>query len=193
MIRKEKGKYFLNKKIASKKEILSKIISDDFLLQEKIKQHEAISRLNPTSVNTIRIVTTKYNDAVNVLSVVIRIGTSSDKVVDNAATGGTYVAIDEAGRLQKYGYYHPGMGTKAAIHPVSNVTYLGYQIPYWDEVIRLVKNAHEIVPDINTIGWDVAITDKGPILIEGNDNYEISIMQDADCGLKKKWYEAKCK
>lgn len=46
--------------------------------------------------------------------------------------------------------------------------------------------AHKSLYGIHSIGWDVAITDQGPVLIEGNDNWEISIIQ-IDRGLKKEW------
>lgn len=44
--------------------------------------------------------------------------------------------------------------------------------------------------NILTIVWDIAITDKGPCFIEGNDNWEISLQQVVDNGLKKQWKKA---
>ena len=43
---------------------------------------------------------------------------------------------------------------------------------------------------VRSIGWDIAITDSGPCFVEGNDNWEISLNQAADRGLRKAWYEA---
>ena len=63
----------------------------------------------------------------------------------------------------------------------------GFRIPYWNEVRELVKNVHAKLPDIRSIGWDVAITPNGPVLIEGNDNWEIGGPQDMEGGLKQRW------
>ena len=41
---------------------------------------------------------------------------------------------------------------------------------YIKEAVETVKKAAMIVPDVRYIGWDVAITEKGPAIIEGN-NY----------------------
>ena len=84
-----------------------------------------------------------------------------------------------------------GVGHHVVIaqHPFTSLVFEDYQIPFWKEANELVLSAHSFLPDIPTIGWDVAITPDGPILIEGNDNWEISGAQDTAGGLKKKWYE----
>lgn len=75
------------------------------------------------------------------------------------------------------------------MHPNTGVVFKDYQLPYWNEVIEVVKLMHSYLKDIKSIGWDVAITPNGPVLIEGNDNWEIGGPQDMEGGLKKRWYE----
>ena len=48
---------------------------------------------------------------------------------------------------------------------------------------------HEKLGDIHSIGWDIAITKDGPIFIEGNDNWELSLMQACNGGLKGEFEE----
>ena len=38
----------------------------------------------------------------------------------------------------------------------------------FNEAVELVKKAAKVVPEIGYIGWDVAISENGPIIIEGN-------------------------
>ena len=84
-----------------------------------------------------------------------------------------------------------GYGTSLCVerHPVTGVCFENFSLPFWDEVEKLVLKAHAFIPSVISIGWDVAITEKGPVLLEGNDNWEISGPQDMDGGLKEKWYK----
>ena len=160
------------------------------LLQEVVKQHDDINAINPNCINTIRIITMRSDKGnIHVFAATIRIGTVKDSFVDNRALGGAAVGIDENGKLMKYGFQHAKYGTKISQHPVTGVVFEGVQLPYWDEVVDLVIRAHKAIINVQSIGWDVAITPDGPVLIEGNDNWEIANPQDALGGLKKRWYE----
>ena len=53
--------------------------------------------------------------------------------------------------------------------PESGVTLKGFQIPLWDEIVAMIKEASLVVPQVGYVGWDVAVSaDRGPLLIEGN-------------------------
>ena len=57
---------------------------------------------------------------------------------------------------------------KYIYHPTTHEKLVGFEIPLWDLVkIEVIKAAH-LIPDVQYIGWDVAITDKSPVIIEGN-------------------------
>jgi hypothetical protein len=53
-------------------------------------------------------------------------------------------------------------------HPVTGVEIIGRVVPCWDQVIALAKRAHHVIRDRVLVGWDIAITPNGPMLIEGN-------------------------
>ena len=53
-------------------------------------------------------------------------------------------------------------------HPITQKPIKGFVIPYWNEVLRLAQDIYDKVPGVNYIGWDIAITNNGPIVIEGN-------------------------
>ena len=162
------------------------------MIQEYIFQHEKLNKFNSSSLNTIRIVTTRHNEDVHVLSAMLRIGVGGC-VVDNLSSGGIGVGINsQTGKLKKYGCYYSKFNKKARLkHPVSKIKYEGYQLPCWQEVLKLVKDAHEIFYKLPTIGWDVAITRNGPIIIELNVEYSGVGLQAADGGIKEKWYKLK--
>lgn len=160
-----------------------------WVIQQRIGQHESVSEIFPNAINTLRLVTLydKFSHDVIVLSAVLRVGTG-DNHVDNWAAGGLSIGIDEqTGRLRKYGFYKPGFGTKVAEHPDTHVVFDGYQIPYFFEAVETAKYFHNFIKGVHSIGWDIAITPTGPCFIEGNDNWEISLMQVCNHGLKKEF------
>ena len=48
---------------------------------------------------------------------------------------------------------------------------MGFKIPYWDEILVLTEKAALKNISNKSIGWDIAITEKGPFLLEGNHNW----------------------
>ncbi len=55
-------------------------------------------------------------------------------------------------------------------HPASGRQITGLPLPHWEATCRLVSLSSRLMQPLRVIGWDVAITQKGPILIEGNWN-----------------------
>lgn len=164
-------------------------MKESYVIQEYITQHPDIAAFNPSSVNTVRIVTAKLNFGVYPYCAIFRMGTGKS-FVDNAAAGGTFVGIDlETGRLKEKGNYHNKPDEYS--HPISRIVYSGYQLPYWKESLELVKYLHRFYRFTPTMGWDVAITEKGPLIIENNFDWSYPAMQHACGGLRKKFEELK--
>ena len=149
----------------------------DFVIQEIIKQHQDISRINESSINTIRIVTFIYNDKINVLSSILRMGVNGMRV-DNASSGGIACGINKSGRLNRY-----ATDIKAKVHfkhPSSGIDFEEIVIPNFDKCIALVKKLAPRFYNISKlISWDLSVgIDGEPILIEVNLTYgDLSIHQ----------------
>lgn len=147
------------------------ILSNDCIHQEVVEQHEEVNRMYKHSVNTIRFDTyiDKNND-IHILSAFMRFGRGGS-VIDNGSLGGFYVSVDvekgtlrgQSHQLMKYG------GEQLSAHPDTGVVFHDFKIPYFEESCVLIKKAVTYIPD-RIIGWDIAISDKGPVIIEGNDN-----------------------
>lgn len=144
----------------------------DFLVQEVVQQHEAMCALNPTSANTIRLLTYRSDMEVILLYAVIRIG-QKDQVIDNESSGGISARINLDGTLAKYAYGAPGndMVEKTDV----GVTLEGYAIPSFDQVVATAKRLHYRLPYFNIAAWDFAVGKDGePIFIEWNANPDLS-------------------
>lgn len=158
-------------KITSKtdfKSLYSKCVENNALLIEEVaKQHKELKQLHPNSVNTIRMVTlrNKYN-VTSIVVALIRIGTNHN-VVDNFNNGGICAPLD----IEKGEIYAPAVDKDGNVfykHPTTNVEIIGYKIPYWNEIKKLVLDASEVVPKVGLVGWDVCVSPSGPVLIEAN-------------------------
>lgn len=144
----------------------------DFIIQERIMQHPAMVKLNSSSVNTIRVLTYRFDSEVVLLYCVARIGRKG-MVVDNESQGGISVKINSDGMLCKYAYGAPG---EEKIEKTDEGLVLeGYQIPSYFKIVSLAKECHMQLPYFKLIGWDFCVDYNGdPLLIEWNSNPDLS-------------------
>lgn len=136
------------------------------LVEEVIKQHKALNKVYPNSVNTLRIITLKHNDKVHFITAFLRVG-NNNSFVDNTSSGGMLTMID----LNRGVTLFPGCDSDMNVyynHPTTKIKLEGIEIPYFNESKDLVEKLAYVVPEINYIAWDIAITDDGPVIVEGN-------------------------
>ncbi len=133
-------------------------IRTDVILQEPIKQHPDMAALNPSSVNTMRIMTWLDGNEVKVLRTLVRIGVGGDRV-DNSSHGGLICGVGEGGRLGSKGVFHDGRQVER--HPELGYLFSDKCIPNIDKAYELVKNAHPSISHFRVVGWDVAIDEQG--------------------------------
>lgn len=139
----------------------------DVIVQRELVQHADLAAFNSSSVNSYRLYSVLGKDGVaKIYSAVFRIGVGDTKV-DNYASGGVSVGIDENGALRSDGFNK--RGDKVLAHPASGITFLGYQLPSYDKAVELVKKTHPRIAHYRSVSWDIAIIEDGtPILIEAN-------------------------
>ena len=135
------------------------------IVEDKVIQHPAIAALCPTSVNTIRVATLLGDKKEGIVYAYIRIG--NGKVMDNVDCGGMAAPVDiDSGVITGVGANKAGETYE--IHPMTGTKIPGTQIPYWEDVKTMCLNAMHVVPQVRFVAWDVAITENGPVFIEGN-------------------------
>jgi len=157
----------------------------DFLIQDWVKQHKDMAALNPTSVNTMRILSYRSGMEVLIIYSVVRIGRTGS-VVDNQCAGGISTTISETGRLGKVAF--GGFCKDNITKTDTGIVLEGYQVPSFGKAIAMVKRLHLKLPFFNIVGWDVAIQEDGePVLIEFNTNPGLS--QSAFCSGMGKYTE----
>lgn len=166
------GTFFMNIKEFEKRDLVEYMKDHDFdLVETYIVQHEDMNSLSPSGVNTVRIFTQLDNNSeVHLLCCRQRISVNSP--VDNLAAGNIAASVDcDTGKINGPGVYSDVTKEGVLVHPVTNVTLIGFQIPYWQECVSLAKQAALAHPENRSIGWDIVVTPDGPGLIEGNHDW----------------------
>lgn len=135
------------------------------IIEEWIEQDSTISEIYPDAVNCLRIITVYDNNKANLLTGGMTF--ALDGEIANGSKKSLIAPVNmETGIIDKPA---ATFGSDIYInHPATNKKILGFQVPYWNEVVKLLNNAVKVVPEVRYVGWDIAITKNGPCLIEGN-------------------------
>ncbi|TMP50781.1 hypothetical protein CWB58_14510 [Pseudoalteromonas sp. S201] len=174
-------KFEMSGKTYNSKELLKKLFSEysgSYLIEEKIQQHSFNHRLYPEAVNTIRVdsLLAKSGEVI-INSAYLRIGRNGRKI-DNwsGKQGGIGVNVNiQNGTLNSQGIdYSKNLYTE---HPDTHVSFSGLVVPYWEEIINIVKDAALQFPNLRALGWDIALTEDGPLILEVNADYDILAQQ----------------
>lgn len=140
-----------------------------WIVQRRLRSHPALQDLALAALSTARL-TTILNEVgePEVVNAVLRLASDPGAQVDNMKAGGLLAPIDlVTGRLglacKGYG------GGDHIVHPVTGASIQGFVLPDWDAAKALAVHAHRTgFADYALIGWDIGLTDRGPMLVEGN-------------------------
>jgi len=166
------GVEILNLKDVNREDMISYMRKKGFNMVEVfIQQHNDLAKLSDTGLNTIRIITQlNANDEVEHIGPTLRITVNS--AVDNMAMGNIAAPIDvKTGKVKSEGVYQDITKGQETEHPITHTPIVGFQIPFWEDVLKLTSEAALYNKNNRSIGWDVAITNHGPSLLEGNHNW----------------------
>ena len=145
---------------------------EQYLVEDTIIQHPELQRINPYAVNSFRIVTLLKDGKVHILNNALRIN------VDTAVSIGcsdAFAKLNEDGTQKT-----PFVDDTSKIHethPLTGEDLSNVNIPFVHDAFEMVKEAALVVPKIRYIGWDVAFTNDGPIIVEGNEYPSYGLIQ----------------
>lgn len=153
------------------------------IVEEVVVQDDRLAKFHSQSVNTVRITTIRLDSRTVIFEPFLRVGRGG-ACVDNAGSGGIFCPVDaETGVVYAARDKH---GVSYETHPESGVPIIGFQIPRWDEAKEFVRKAAQVVPSIRIIGWDVALSQDGWVLIEANRAGEWLTQEATRTGLRTK-------
>ncbi|HEY1382667.1 MAG TPA: sugar-transfer associated ATP-grasp domain-containing protein [Dongiaceae bacterium] len=151
-----------------------------FFIQWAVKNHRDLLDLSAGALSTVRMLSVR-NEAgdYEVTDAAFRMSVKPESPVDNFHSGGIAAAVDiETGCLGQA--TDLGMGPDFKwhdVHPLTGARIAGRQLPMWKETVELAVRAHRSFSDYVLVGWDIAVLEGGPCVIEGNRGPDVDIHQ----------------
>ncbi len=157
-----------------------------FIVQRQERPHERMKPFaSANALPSVRVVTVSAKDGPRILFACLKIpvGTSISDNFSDGAGGNLLAGVDietgvltaARGSLRKD---WPVMVTRET-HPDTGHLITGSRLPLWDSIAELALRAQASVPRFKSVGWDIAPTESGVVLIEANSGYDMSVLQVA--------------
>lgn len=184
-IYKRSGNTFIDEKkaVTSPDQIYNYMIKDPlydcFVIQERLFNHRDLVDLSGSEyLQTMRMITyINRNGDIKIIDAFFKpiVGKNITDNHDHGKTGNLLARMDmDKGTLQPAVFMGShNYGIKAiANHPDTGVSFSGFAIPLWHDACSLVLSVARQFAPIRTVGWDIAITPTGPVVVEGNFTYD---------------------
>ncbi|WP_374437331.1 sugar-transfer associated ATP-grasp domain-containing protein [Inhella sp.] len=154
-----------------------------WILQDPLTPHRNIAALTGSNkISGLRVHTFLQSDAVKVTKAIFKVnaGVRDSDNFEHGASGNMLAALDiRSGRVIRA---IAGVGlhqTQLQQHPRTQIPLVDFEIPYWREVVDLVTDAQKAFPGFICPGWDIAICDDGPKILEVNTFGDVDLSQHA--------------
>jgi hypothetical protein len=147
-----------------------------FLIEERIRPHPAMAEFIGPTLCTVRVVTIVALDGnPRIVASVLKLQ-PKPLGVDHLMYGALGCWVDpDTGAL--------GPGRTRTTHQYTSVipgtdrSFVGFRLPCWGQVKDVALQAAAAFPWARSIGWDIGISDRGPVVIEGNQKWSPSLVQ----------------
>ncbi|MCQ2283065.1 MAG: hypothetical protein MJZ99_10665 [Bacteroidales bacterium] len=144
------------------------------IAEELIVQGEPLATIYSGSVNTIRVASMLVNGEPQIIGAAIRFGRGG-AFIDNASQGGVAGAIDlDTGIVT---HVCDKLGHTFVVHPDTQKPIVGLQIPEWESAKQMVKEMSTVIPTCRYVGWDLAYSTNGWVMVEGNSLGQMGVLQ----------------
>ena len=149
-----------------------------WIVQEALSQHPFLAAINPGSVNTFRVVTFMDTQGrIHIHHSILRVG-CGDHPTDNWDKGGLSIRVDPVTGELGQGVRKAEFGGEwSARHPDTGAHFEGLLVPQWNAVIELCRHAARVFSGARSIGWDIALTADGPLIVEANADWGLPSVQ----------------
>lgn len=156
------------------------------LVQPRVRAHSKLREISSANgLPTARVVTAFIENRAQIVLTAARLSVGAN-ITDNfsrGSSGNLAAAIDPtSGSLSEaWSSARSDWPVMQAtdFHPDTGKPIRGVVFPMWEEVIDLALRAQNSLPRLRTTGWDIAVTDQGPLLVEANCYYGVALLEVA--------------
>ncbi len=160
--------------IKNKDKLYNNLIKNkQFLVEEEIIQSKELNEINPNVVNSFRIVTLVKDGKAYIVNNSLRVNQDDANVI--GCTNDIYFSFNEEGFIDSnviddYGNIYES-------HPLTGKKFSDVRVKEIKEAFDMCKKAALEVPNVRYVGWDVAFSNRGPLIVEGNEYPGYGIFQ----------------
>jgi hypothetical protein len=150
---------------------------EGFLLQRRLDPHPALAQAFGATLPTIRFLVLLGTDGPAIESAVLKIPSPRNPADNYWRTGNMLGALDGEGTVRRA---ITGVGLalqEVAAHPDTGTKLPGLSVPDWQAATALACHAAAMFPGVRTQSWDVALTDRGPAVLEFNFGGDLNLHQ----------------
>lgn len=158
------------------KEIAIKKAFGKCVVQRIVSNHDDIVKMTGSkTLQCLRVLTVKTKaGGIELFSMIYKISGNPTNDTDHfllGKTGNVYALIDNDTKaitkafsfdFKRYEF------TEMNDHPYTGERLVGWRLPHIDDAINLACQMHRGLSSLQVIGWDLALTPEGPMIIEGN-------------------------
>lgn len=167
-------KKIIVKEIEDKNKLFDELKENkQFLVEEAIVQCKELDEINPKAVNSYRIVTLVKDGKAHIIGNALRVNQFDSEVI--GCTNDVYFSLNEEGKIDSK--VIDDYGNVYKTHPLTSKEFSKVIIPGVKEAFEMCKKAALEVPEVRYVGWDVAFSNKGPVIVEGNEYPGYGILQ----------------
>jgi hypothetical protein len=154
--------------------------AEGYLLQPRVEPHPAAKAICGDRLACVRVMTISGDSGPEVLRAVWKIP-AGDNVADNFWRGNILCQIDlETGRVMR-AITGTGLACRPVeTHPDTGAMLSGIEVPGWSGIIDTALAGAGALPDVPLIGWDIAATKAGAVIVEPNNTPDLFMVQLAD-------------
>jgi hypothetical protein len=152
-----------------------------YLFQKMVKPHRDLIPAIGERLATVRLLTIATPEGPKAFRAGWKLPAAGN-VADNFWRAGNMLAgLDfETGRVLQV---TSGTGfemTDVTRHPDTGAELIGLQLPDWEKMKAVAVEGAKALRHFGIIGWDMAATDEGPVIVEANETPDFTLVQIAD-------------
>ena len=148
-----------------------------FLIQERLRPPATLAAAFGKTLPTVRLMVLLLASGAEIESAVLRIPSPRNCADNYWRLGNMLGALDENGVIQRVISGFAADTSELASHPDTGTALIGLGVPHWDQVTALALRAAPMFPGIRTQSWDIALTERGPLVLELNPGGDLNLHQ----------------
>jgi hypothetical protein len=152
--------------------------SQGYLFQEMLRPHPEVAALCGPRVSTVRLIVLLEDGAPAVFHGIWKIPVGAHPADNFWRPGNLLAALDAAeGRVTRVVQGSGADQTELGRHPDTEQPLIGAVLPDWSVLTGLCLKAARALPGLRLQAWDIALTDRGPVLVEVNIGDDFTLPQ----------------